>query len=490
MKPKRTGGNKLRKTKVKQLQQARNAFVFLLCGILLALVMFCMLAVDNGTQVLTFIAQNRDNVITVGISLAVFVAITYCFFYFEHKGELKIKKIVELYILFMVAFAVCIIIGKFVNYTARPMTFFAITAVMIFSRREAIFLNTVFALMLYMFDSFLLGGESLTSFANLLTCFSTGMIAIFLFSGIKTRISSVFATFALLIPVLVVNLSILLPTQPDLGWVSAGETVMFCVLDCVLSVLIFMFVLPIFEVCFAELTQFRLRELTSDNSKIIKRLKHDAPGTYNHSLVVAQLAEACATAIGEDSELARAAAYYHDVGKLKNPEMFGENQNDVDLHKELTPELSVDIIRSHAKDGAKLINKNHLPEFFADVAVQHHGTMPIKYFYAKALKMSDGEINIDNYSYSGPTPTSKIAAIIMIADASEAAVRSLKERSHEKILALVNALVEERLNLDQFSNCDITIRELTQITQTVVSQLAGVYHSRVEYPKLVLSKKK
>ena len=170
--------------------------------------------------------------------------------------------------------------------------------------------------------------------------------------------------------------------------------------------------------------------------------------------------------------------------------MFTENQTDYNVHNELTPELSVDIIRSHTRDGANLIRKAHLPEFFAEIAIQHHGTLPIKYFYAKALKMSDGELNIENYSYAGPTPTSKIAAIIMIADASEAAARSLTNRSPEKVEELVRNIIEERLDLEQFDHCNITMSELTTIKLTVVSQLTGVYHSRVAYPKLKISKKK
>ena len=173
---------------------------------------------------------------------------------------------------------------------------------------------------------------------------------------------------------------------------------------------------------------------------MIKRLKAEAPGTYNHSVVVSQLAEACAVEIGEDGELARAAAYYHDVGKLVKPEMFTENQSDYNIHNELSPELSADIIRSHTRDGAKLIKKQHLPDFLADVAVQHHGTLPIKYFYAKALKMSDGEISMANYSYVGPVPQSRIAAIIMIGDAAEAAARSLPNRTPASIEALVGSL--------------------------------------------------
>ena len=260
-------------------------------------------------------------------------------------------------------------------------------------------------------------------------------------------------------------------------------------LGALFSVVLYMLLLPFFELVFAELTVFRLREITAPSAKLIKMLKDEAPGTYNHSVVVAQLTEACAIAIGEDGELARAAAYYHDVGKLKSPEMFTENQSEYNLHNELTPELSVDIIRAHAQYGAKLIRKYHLPEFLADVAVQHHGTLPIKYFYAKALRMTDGEIDMANYSYAGPAPRSRIAAIIMIADAAEAASRSLSDRSTAKIEALVGSIIEERINLEQFSDCPITMRDLTVITSTIAQALSGVYHTRISYPKLKISKK-
>ena len=327
------------------------------------------------------------------------------------------------------------------------------------------------------------------SFSSLLTVFCGGIISIFLMKSVKTRLGSVLVGLVLFVPSIIINLVMQVPAMENYGWYNVLEIGMFSIFDCVLSVLLFMCVLPVIEGLFSELTAFRLRELTSDNARLIKKMKQQALGTYNHSIVVAQLVEACASAIGEDSELARAVAYYHDVGKLKNPEMFAENQSEYDLHKELTPELSVDIIRSHAKEGAKLIKKNKLPDIFADVAVQHHGTMPIKYFYAKALKMSDGELNAANYSYAGPTPTTKIAAIVMICDASEAAARSLSDRTPEKVAALVGNIVEERMNLEQFSDCDITMRELTVVTRTVTNQLAGVYHSRVKYPKLVLSRK-
>ena len=229
---------------------------------------------------------------------------------------------------------------------------------------------------------------------------------------------------------------------------------------------------------------FRLRELTSSDAKILQKLKEEAPGTYNHSVMVAQLAEASAAAIGENVDYARAAALYHDVGKLHFPEHFTENQGDYNLHDELAPELSADIIRSHAKDGYTLIRTNHLPEFLADVAVQHHGTLPIRYFYAKALKMTDAELNIDDFSYLGPKPQTKIAAIIMIADASEAAVRAGGSRKPEDADKAISMVIEERMNLEQFSECDITMSDLTKIRQALVNTLTGVYHHRIKYPNL------
>jgi putative nucleotidyltransferase with HDIG domain len=200
--------------------------------------------------------------------------------------------------------------------------------------------------------------------------------------------------------------------------------------------------------------------------------------------MVAQLAEACAAAIGENVDYARAAALYHDVGKLHNPEHFTENQGEYNLHDELTPELSADIIRSHAKAGYTLIRNHRLPDFLADVALQHHGTMPIRYFYAKALKMTDGELNIEDFSYLGPKPQTKIAAIIMIADASEAAVRATGSRSPESAEKAIRNVIEERMNLEQFAGCDITLADLTKIRMTLVHTLTGVYHHRIKYPNL------
>jgi putative nucleotidyltransferase with HDIG domain len=230
-----------------------------------------------------------------------------------------------------------------------------------------------------------------------------------------------------------------------------------------------------------------LAELTVHKARLVRKLINVAPGTFNHSIVVSNIAEACATAIGDDALLARTCAYYHDIGKIRRPEYFGENQADgKNPHNELAPELSANIIKSHTQDGYTYVLKNGLPKEIADVCLQHHGTLPIIYFYDKAKKFTDGAVDISQYCYPGPKPQTKIAAIIMIADGCEAAARTIKNRSRENVMQVVRKIVNDRMALGQFDECDITIQELNIIIHTVVNNLTGIYHRRVEYPKVSL----
>lgn len=489
------------KTKLTKHELAVSILFFVTGTLAIVVLLFLMMLLSRRGDFVPFLQRNVNHILIVGMLLLVVFIVLYFYFYFEDKELLAAKgKITELFLLYGLAFVICELVAQVLHPMGRPLVFFALMAGKLFKKRDAILTNTVFAFLIIFYRylavldgsevSQYVGGMQVEIIVSLMVVFCGGVFAIFLIRQVKTRLGCVMVTFVLFVPVFIIDfLQFPSVAVADLGnWVP--RVMLYSALNCLLSVLLFEFCLPIFERIFSELTSFRLRELTSDNAKLIKKLKETAYGTYNHSIVVAQIAEACAGAIGEDGELARAVAYYHDVGKIRNPELFGENQSDYDMHKELTPELSADIIRSHTRDGAKLIQRYHLPQIFADVAIQHHGTMPIKYFYAKALKMSDGALNMNNYSYAGPTPTTKIAAIIMIADASEAATRSLTVRSPENVETVVRAIVEERMNMDQFVDCNITLRELSIIIQTVVNSLTGVYHSRVSYPKLLLRKQK
>ncbi|MBO5411711.1 MAG: HD domain-containing protein [Clostridia bacterium] len=426
--------------------------------------------------------------------LFLLIGITYFYFLFENKELLQSgKTIALLFTVLELYFVLAWLIGEKINIYARPVAFVALMIFVLLGRREAIFMNIISALLVFVIDTFSGSNSSVTEYySSLIISFSAGMIAIFFCSKARTRFHVVLIGILIVVPIdlilFLLELSALIEGTAGSVGLSPFESVMkhlgYGLFGGVMSTVIFLALLPIFESIFNRLTAFRLRELTSSDAKILRKLKEEAPGTYNHSMVVAQLAEASAAAIGENVDYARAAALYHDVGKLHYPEHFTENQGEYNLHDELTPELSADIIRSHAKDGYTLIKARHLPDFFADVAMQHHGTMPIRYFYAKALKMTDGELNIEDFSYLGPKPQTKIAAIIMIADASEAAVRAVGARNPEQAEKAIRAVIEERMDLEQFSECDITMADLTKIRQALVNALTGVYHHRIKYPNI------
>lgn len=252
----------------------------------------------------------------------------------------------------------------------------------------------------------------------------------------------------------------------------------------VAAVLVFTPIVAILEGVFNIADDFRLNELTNLNQPLLKRLASEAPGTFNHSLVVGNLSEACAGAIGENPHLARAAAYYHDIGKLKAPVYFSENQSDYNPHDELIPEVSVSMITSHTVFGEILAKQYRLPPEIVAVCREHHGTSPVGYFYRKALNLKEeGDLSVSNYTYPGPKPQTKVAAIVMIADTVEAACRAYMPDTHEGFVERVNKLVDEKLQLGQFDECPITMHDLSVIKTTIIETLPQVQHGRVSYEK-------
>jgi hypothetical protein len=481
----------MRTEKMNSKQISLSLFLFVISYVILLELLFLFTLFNEWRDVATYLSENVDRMVTLCACTAILCGLFYCYLFFENRAILqKPAKIIELFSILGLQIIFSYIIGKFISPTARPAAFLSLMCITLIGRRESLFFTVIYAIMQFIIDRYsdISVVTDIESFSFLITVFCSGTVGIFVARRMRTRLQSVMLGVVLLVPTLI-NVALVEVISGQIEGEVRYLQFLYGGMDCLFSTVLFLVCLPVMEFIFSELTVFRLRELTSDEAKLIKRLKTEASGTYHHTVTVAQIVESCAREIGENAELARACAYYHDVGKLKNPEMFTENQTDFNIHNELAPEISVDIIRSHAKDGADLIRKNHLPEFFSDIAMQHHGTLPVKYFYAKALKMSDGELNPEDYSYSGPTPRTKIAAIVMIVDASEAAARSLSVRSVENVEALVRNLIEERIDLGQFEECNITMYELTVIKRTIVSQLTGVYHSRVAYPRIKISKK-
>ncbi|MDW7650097.1 MAG: HDIG domain-containing protein [Bacillota bacterium] len=243
--------------------------------------------------------------------------------------------------------------------------------------------------------------------------------------------------------------------------------------------------LPYLESGFGLTTSVTLLELANPNHPLLKKLLMEAPGTYHHSLVVANLAEAAAEAIGADPLLARVGAFYHDVGKLKRPYFFIENQLGENPHEKISPNLSTLIITSHIKDGLEMARKGKLPKIIQDIVVQHHGNSLVSYFYHQAEKCQDSKDSLckDNFRYEAPLPQTKEAAIILLADSVEAAARSMPKPVATRIEAIVRKIVREKLDDGQFNQCDITLKELDILATTFVKILSGIYHTRIEYPE-------
>jgi cyclic-di-AMP phosphodiesterase PgpH len=260
-----------------------------------------------------------------------------------------------------------------------------------------------------------------------------------------------------------------------------------------LSVTLATLVLPSLETLFRLTTDIRLLELSNLNSPILRRLALEAPGTYHHSITVGTLAEAGAEAIGANALLIRVGAYYHDIGKLKHPEYYVENQIfSVNKHENLSPTMSSLILASHVKDGLAIADETKLGPKVASLIPQHHGTRVMTYFFQKAREASADkgvEVSEDDFRYPGPKPQSKEAAILMLADQVEAAARTLQEPTPGQIRSLINRITHATIQDGQFDECDITMKEVSQVAKAFERVLTGMYHHRIEYPGFSFNKR-
>ena len=249
------------------------------------------------------------------------------------------------------------------------------------------------------------------------------------------------------------------------------------------SAIISIGVLPYLENSFNITTPLKLLELTKPTHPLLQRLLIEAPGTYHHSIIVGNLAETAAGKIGADTVTVRVGAYYHDIGKLKRPYFFAENQVDENPHDKISPSLSALIILSHTRDGVDLAREYDLPQVVQDIIQQHHGVTLASFFYQKATETGHCEcINEADFRYEGPRPQSQEAALVLLADACEAAVRSLGRPNVHRIEATVRRIIKDRLHDGQLDDCSLTLRDLQEIGDVFIRVLSSMYHKRIEYP--------
>ncbi|WP_067931059.1 HD family phosphohydrolase [Alicyclobacillus kakegawensis] len=286
------------------------------------------------------------------------------------------------------------------------------------------------------------------------------------------------------IGVLAVSARHLLQTDHSLSWQTFLLHVGLIALNGVVSAVLTMGVLPFFESAFGLLTAIHLLELSNPNNPLLKKVLMEAPGTYHHSLIVGNLAEAAAEIVGADPLICRVGAYYHDVGKTRRPLFFVENQmTGENPHDKIAPSLSHLIITSHVSDGLAMLEEAGLPKPIRDICATHHGTTILWYFYNKAREQDkNGTVRVDDFRYPGPKPKTRECAIVMICDAVEAAVRSMAKPTPNRVEGVIRKIIRDRLQDGQLDECDLTLQDLDAMVGAFMKTLKGIYHSRIEYP--------
>ena len=385
----------------------------------------------------------------------------------------------------LLTIALSLLMGRYVSVSAMPVTLAAMLIINLMGVKPALVINGAMALLITFLTVKGTGLMTSQMLSVLLMTSVGGTAAVFLLRRNATR---VFVLVSGLI-VGVVNAGVVacisLLTSNDLT--SLLSSCFYAVLGSFVAGILCVGLQPMLESAFNLVTPGKLIELSNPNQPLLRRLMIETPGTYHHSMVVANLAEAAAEAVGANALLARVGAYYHDIGKLVRPMYFKENQLGENPHDKTDPRVSTAILTEHTRDGVELARKHHLPEPIIDMIRQHHGDTPVMYFYAKAVKQL-GEENVDlaDFRYDGPKPQTSEAAILMLSDTVEAAVRSIQEPTQAKISAMIRKLVRGKMEDGQLDECTLTFRDIDSICTAFETVLQGVFHERIEYPSVDL----
>ncbi len=314
-------------------------------------------------------------------------------------------------------------------------------------------------------------------------------VAMYTVRKLRTRSQVFKAIFALLAASIFVVIG--LGFFKDLSWATMQMDILYLSMVSILAPIVTYGLIGPLEIAFKITTDLTLLELLDFDHPLLKRLQQEANGTFNHSIVVGNLAEAAAQAVGARSLLCRVGSYYHDIGKITRPEYFVENQfSNQNKHDSLTSVMSAKAIKNHVKEGLRLAKDYNLPEIVCDFIPMHHGTTRVEYFYQKALKEADDPSTVDEniYKYPGPKPNTKETGILMICEAVEAAVRSIRDPDILKIDEMISKIIQKRISEGQLDECPLTLDELRRIVGTVdgntgiLPVLRGIYHIRIEYP--------
>ncbi|MFE8703207.1 HD family phosphohydrolase [Cytobacillus sp. FJAT-54145] len=442
---------------------------------------------DNEKSVLPFVGL----VLIIGIILT---TLYYYFYELDARRELKQNFL----LLYSLIFLLSVVIMKGISLIQQfeysevgylfPAAMGAMLIKLLINERLAVLFTIIMAVC-----GSIIFNEGLTGAFNFnvgIYIIASGLAGILFLSKQNQRTKILQAGMFVTVVNLMVIISLILIKNGQYSPLDYTFYMVTAIISGITSAVLTIGLLPFFEAGFGILSTMRLIELSNPNHPLLRKILTEAPGTYHHSVMVANLAESACEAIGANGLLARVGCYYHDIGKTKRPQFFIENQINIENpHDRLPPQTSKNIIIAHATDGAEMLRKYKMPKEIVDIAEQHHGTTLLKYFYHKALQ-NVPDINEKEYRYPGPKAQTKETAIIGIADSVEAAVRSLNNPKPEQIDGLVRNIIADRLQDGQLNECDLTLKELETVGNTLCETLKGIFHSRIEYPEMTKQKVK
>ena len=425
-----------------------------------------------------------------GGAALIVAATVLCMVLMLHILNRDVLRDVRQVLVIMLVMAICVGVGvvcvKLLNVYLVPMALGAILLTGLLGARTGLTAGVALAVLLAS-----LAAGSNTAYSEemvhlLLTGIIGSVVAVKYLAGKPQRVRTVICGVLVAAINLVVMVAMGMMTAANLhetiskaAWAMAGG---------VISGLIAVGFQPVFEAVFNLATPSKLLELANPNQPLLRRLLIEAPGTYHHSIIVANLSEAAAEKIGANPLLARTGAYFHDIGKLKRPLYFKENQRGDNPHDHTDAYVSSSIVTAHTTDGLALAQKHHLPPEIQRIIVEHHGDTPVMYFYHKALQQADGRpVDIKDFRYGGSRPTTKEGAVVMLADTVEAAVRSMSDPTPQSIKRFIERLVRGKIEDGQLSNSPLSLNDIDAISEAFVSVLSGVFHERIEYPNVQLN---
>lgn len=427
----------------------------------------------------------------IGLIALILIILSGIYYYFYQSKSHPEKKQTDL-LLFGIIFVLLIFIMKIIsmlqgfNYSWIGYLFPAAMGGMLIKILIDEKLAILMSLVLAVCGSILFneGVAGSLNFAEGLYILFSALAAVLFLSNQNQRLKILQAgTFSALVNLLTIIAIVFLPNGQFSG-LEFGYYFITALASGIGSAVLTIGLLPFLEASFGILSTIRLIELSNPNHPLLRKILMEAPGTYHHSVMVANLSESACEAIGANGLLARVGSYYHDIGKTRRPNFFIENQMHGDNpHDRLPPEKSANIIIAHVIDGSQILKKHHMPKEIVEIAEQHHGTTLLKFFYHKAMQENQ-EAKEETFRYPGPKAQSKESAVVGIADSVEAAVRSLSKPTPELIESLVRKIVADRLADGQLNECDLTLKEIEIVTHTLCETLKGIFHSRIEYPEM------